>query len=797
MAGTEPDELSDGLQRKISQALAAYFPRPSEPGTTEPRQFPESDIQEISNLLRLLKRESWSQVPRTYIVLRTIGQLHRLDDFVEEGVSDIWFPYSMRGLPDVLAPSAKAEFLEAQTVVLTKAIDLERGEQGKHAYFTQGEALPFESQGLLGSGQSCDVDKVLSLISRRVYARKRIRRIGLFSKAKGSLQSYTSELEILKRLKHQHIVELVGSYTDPRFLGLIMSPVAECNLFQFFTLPKTSGYNTLLRTFFGCLANALKYLHDSKIRHKDIKPQNILVHRQNVLFTDFGLSRDSTSLSKSTSEGSTGLTPRYCAPELADYEPRNASSDIWSLGCVYLEIVSILREKTLEEMKTAFENTGSGSHFLHKNEAAVVEWMMMLRDDRASDPDNLPLDWIQSMLVWNRYNRVDASALVDRIASCEASTQSRPVFCGVCCVDDEVASEPGEEPEGFTTPDSSHLSISPLQRTGKIKELQTGPEAKGKVYLGFPRVRDSSRGELAGLAGSPTSEEGNAVHEVKELQSHEKWRAHQKTPEVQNHGIRESVIEATPTGFGIVKKDLNISLPNSSQEAESRGMTPQQIEPIPTTLILKEDNINMSGPMDMVRSWDLYGFDKTRFESYHCFILQNRSLSYQNEMMEEPAVINLLVYQCLDHDEESTEYRLHRSGITKRSKGRLFRLMPTYRSEPPGIPSYYFAVDDVEDGRKWRRALDDVINRPRPPVLPPKLRQTPPSRPTGKAQGTKTVENPRQPSVSKRGPLPDGWETRLTQTSRVYFVDHRTKTTTWDDPKLPPRAPSTDRNKTS
>ena len=35
------------------------------------------------------------------------------------------------------------------------------------------------------------------------------------------------------------------------------------------------------------------------------------------------------------------------------------------------------------------------------------------------------------------------------------------------------------------------------------------------------------------------------------------------------------------------------------------------------------------------------------------------------------------------------------------------------------------------------------------------------------------------------GPLPSGWEMRLTSTSRVYFVDHNTRTTTWDDPRLP------------
>jgi E3 ubiquitin-protein ligase NEDD4 len=39
--------------------------------------------------------------------------------------------------------------------------------------------------------------------------------------------------------------------------------------------------------------------------------------------------------------------------------------------------------------------------------------------------------------------------------------------------------------------------------------------------------------------------------------------------------------------------------------------------------------------------------------------------------------------------------------------------------------------------------------------------------------------------MSQLGPLPSGWEMRLTNTGRVYFVDHNTKTTTWDDPRLP------------
>ncbi|KAK7469288.1 hypothetical protein VKT23_003772 [Stygiomarasmius scandens] len=50
---------------------------------------------------------------------------------------------------------------------------------------------------------------------------------------------------------------------------------------------------------------------------------------------------------------------------------------------------------------------------------------------------------------------------------------------------------------------------------------------------------------------------------------------------------------------------------------------------------------------------------------------------------------------------------------------------------------------------------------------------------------TNTTTAPAANINSNLGPLPSGWEMRLTSTNRVYFVDHNTKTTTWDDPRLP------------
>jgi E3 ubiquitin-protein ligase NEDD4 len=77
-------------------------------------------------------------------------------------------------------------------------------------------------------------------------------------------------------------------------------------------------------------------------------------------------------------------------------------------------------------------------------------------------------------------------------------------------------------------------------------------------------------------------------------------------------------------------------------------------------------------------------------------------------------------------------------------------------------------------------------------------RRTPEGRPYFVSHHTRstTWEDPRRashpppapitlPPGTQLGPLPSGWEMRMTSTSRVYFVDHNTRTTTWEDPRLP------------
>ncbi|KAL8856217.1 MAG: hypothetical protein Q9178_007182 [Gyalolechia marmorata] len=410
-------------------------------------QYTDSEIGHIS-LLLIHINPRWSKVPRTYIVLRTINCLNHLNNFIDLGFSDHWFPVTEQSLPYCLRPSHRSEFVLAQDLVITKSIGLEKGEDGQHCFFRRNEPLPFEEKAVLGSGGFGQVDKVLSLISFKEYARKRVLRNKVFGGrgTEGTKQLIT-EIEILKRLEHRHVVQFVGSYTDPKYMGLIMSPVAEMDLSTYLARADTAMFCEL-RTFFGCLARALAFLHEQNVRHKDIKPGNILVHRGNVLFTDFGLSFDFADVDSSTTVSMVnGMTLRYCAPEVAAYEPRNTSSDIWSLGVVFLEMITVLKGKTVEFVYEFLERHGNQQKYVRTNSAALDELIAELKIS-GSISDNRALEWIQQMLLTEQRLRQTSATLVASIVAAGERGDGNGPFCGICCVSlDEDFSDATDELE--------------------------------------------------------------------------------------------------------------------------------------------------------------------------------------------------------------------------------------------------------------------------------------------------------------------------------------------------------------
>lgn len=75
-------------------------------------------------------------------------------------------------------------------------------------------------------------------------------------------------------------------------------------------------------------------------RHQ-IKPRNVLIKGDKVYFTDFGSGHIFSDSGNSTTEGlAYGHTRAYCAPEVIKNDNRNRSSDVFSLGCVLMEMVA-------------------------------------------------------------------------------------------------------------------------------------------------------------------------------------------------------------------------------------------------------------------------------------------------------------------------------------------------------------------------------------------------------------------------------------------------------------------------
>ncbi|KAH7067408.1 kinase-like domain-containing protein [Paraphoma chrysanthemicola] len=92
-----------------------------------------------------------------------------------------------------------------------------------------------------------------------------------------------------------------------------MAPVAFCNLETLLEKSESGAHpQPLLRSFFGCLASALGYLHDSSIHHKDVKPSNVLNKHDQVYLTDFGTCLDWSELNNSITSTAPPTTPRYC-----------------------------------------------------------------------------------------------------------------------------------------------------------------------------------------------------------------------------------------------------------------------------------------------------------------------------------------------------------------------------------------------------------------------------------------------------------------------------------------------------
>jgi serine/threonine protein kinase len=331
--------------------------------------------------------------------------------------------------------SAYLKALQDKNLILGSEIELNWSGKGQHVEFPAGVTVPLEHIDNLGSSASAIVDRVRC--KRILVARKMMR-----CPRKWAQVDALNEVEHLQWLRHAHIVQLVGTYVQNRTFAVLMYPAADFDLRKFMedtndlrtsspeagsTIHPGTEYShrlSALASFPGCLANALAFIHSRTTKHADIKPANVLVksratevasncpqHCWRVYIADFGLSRNFSSENSQT-DGPTARTPRYCAPEVYLYESRGRAADVFSMGCVFTEILTVYAGYDLEDLREYLCSDGGTDHYHYKIDCTRSWIKGKISDMKPPGPGKEALlDYVQMMLEEIPMQRPTAASL--------------------------------------------------------------------------------------------------------------------------------------------------------------------------------------------------------------------------------------------------------------------------------------------------------------------------------------------------------------------------------------------------
>ncbi|RSL94902.1 hypothetical protein CEP52_012357 [Fusarium oligoseptatum] len=418
-------------------------------------------------------------------------------------------------------------------------------------------------------------------------------------------RAFRNELQNLRKLSHRHLVKYVGSYTDPRVFAILLLPVADMDLKTFLSrAPFPQGELSSVREYFGCITAGIAYLHRSLIRHKDITPRNVLIKDNKIFVTDFGLSLDWSEVSKSKTDGPRGKVTRdYVAPEVWDESERGSASDMWPLGCIFLDMVTILKGRSLEEKLQFFESNRPNGRNPRENFDAYLLWM---RELRKLEPgrDTKPLLWTEQLISMNIDERGTADELLFAITNCEDEEDGYMYHCLYCADDfgsefpimaapiqaefddDDVDTVPGQGRlesldrglcQSVTRGDENNVVLW-LKRWGRRADFSNEISGCKALHMAAGLGRTNIMKELIkhGFDVNNTIDERTPLHEATEGAHFEAIRLllrQDADPNIVNHNRQTPLVWAVVAGY----KDIVAQLLANGADFNIRGPSNQTL----------------------------------------------------------------------------------------------------------------------------------------------------------------------------------------------------------------------------
>ncbi|KAG0257574.1 ATP binding, partial [Linnemannia exigua] len=161
-------------------------------------------------------------------------------------------------------------------------------------------------------------------------------------KQKHLVEALEREIDLLKQLHHERIVQYIGSDIEKGHINIFLEYVPGGSIA---TLLANYGpfSEVLVRSFVKQILEGLDYLHECDIIHRDIKGANILVDNKGCIkISDFGISKKVEEHLKSiqvkSSRPSLQGSTFWMAPEVVKQIETTYKADIWSLGCLVVEM---------------------------------------------------------------------------------------------------------------------------------------------------------------------------------------------------------------------------------------------------------------------------------------------------------------------------------------------------------------------------------------------------------------------------------------------------------------------------
>ncbi len=183
----------------------------------------------------------------------------------------------------------------------------------------------------IGSGSYSKVYKAIDNVTKEFVAIKKISKSRLSNTL---IERFIKEIEILKNINHPNIIQFKNSLVTDKYIFIITE---FCDGGSVKDLIEKGLDEGEVRNVIYQLVKGLHYLDSINILHRDIKPDNLLLTKSNVLkIIDFGFSYQN-KMSDELYNTICG-TPMYMSPELLSGKPYSKKSDLWSVGIIAYEL---------------------------------------------------------------------------------------------------------------------------------------------------------------------------------------------------------------------------------------------------------------------------------------------------------------------------------------------------------------------------------------------------------------------------------------------------------------------------